>query len=93
MQACYSITDVIPYFGRFAHADHAADEYPDQLQDVKFPLITDVDCADDDEIDAAGGIENDIMLCAGYPSAYITICSVSASETLLQGAAVRNIRL
>ena len=65
-----------------SHADHAADEYPDRLQDVKFPVITDTDCANDDQIQAVGGIENDIMLCAGYPSAYITICSVSVSVTL-----------
>ena len=63
-------------------ADHAGDENPDRLQDVKFPLITDANCANDAHIAADGGLQNDVMLCAGYTSAYITVCSVSVSVIL-----------
>ena len=65
--------------------DAADDAYPTVLQDIKIPLMSDADCNAVDVIADAGGVNDTTMVCAGYPSDDVTICSVSVIQPRLAG--------
>ena len=65
--------------------DAADDAYPTELQDIKIPLMSDADCNAVDVIADAGGVNDTTMVCAGYPSDDVTICSVSVIQPRLAG--------
>ena len=67
----------------YVSVDHADGAYPTVLQDIKIPLINDTACNAIDVIADAGGVNDTTMVCAGYPSDDVTICSVSVIQPRL----------
>ena len=55
-----------------------ADVYPDDMQHIRYNILTDAQCEADPLVDGTGLLDPDTNVCAGFPDDYyIVTCSVS----------------